>query len=121
VQYPEDKRPIDEEANLAGIWRGEYVHPHGYFTTELRIESQTSASITDMYGNIVRVMDFRVDRGKVGGNAKFKVLPDYVGWGADEFQVTLSLAAIEGRLDGYMGLRSKIGESKVRLVLAKAR
>jgi CubicO group peptidase (beta-lactamase class C family) len=120
TRYSEDKRPIDEDADLTGVWRAEYVHPHGYFTMKLRIESQTSALVTDMDGNMVQVMDFKADRGKVGGNAKFKVLPEYAGWGADELQVTLSLAAIQGKLEGYMNLRSRIGESKVPLILTKA-
>ena len=119
--YSEDKRPVDRSADLTGTWHGDYVHPHGYFTTDLRIESQTNAAVADMNGKMVPIKGFKADQGKVTGTTTFKVLPNYVGWGANEFQVTLDLAAIEDRLEGYVNFKSKIGESKVQLILTKVK
>ncbi len=86
---------------------------------KLRIESQTHASATDMQGNAVPTNDFRADRGRVTGVMRFKASPEHVGWGADDFQITLNLAAIEGKLEGNMNLKSEIGESVVPLVLSR--
>ena len=118
-RYVEDKRPIDETEDLIGTWRGSYVHSYGYSTMNLKIESRTHASVTDMQGNEVPVGDFEAHRGRVTGMMRFKVSPEYVGWGAEEFQITLNLSAIEGKLEGNMNLKSEIGESVVPLVLSK--
>lgn len=120
-RYSEDKRPVDRSADLTGTWHGDYVHPHGYFTMDMRVESQTNAAVADMDGKTVPIKGFKADQGKVTGTTTFKVLPNYVGWGANEFQVTLDLAAIEGRLEGYVNFKSKIGESKVQLILTKVK
>jgi CubicO group peptidase (beta-lactamase class C family) len=119
-RYVEDKRLVDTKADLRGVWRGEYVHPYGYFTMDLIIKDPVSVSATDMLGNVVQISDFKSDQGRISGTTKFKIPPDYVGWGAEEFDVTLNLACIERKLDGYMSLKSRIGESKARLILARA-
>ena len=118
-RYVKDKRPIDESADLTGTWRGEYVHSYGYFTMNLRIEDQVSASTEDMVGNKVHISDFKADRGKVTGIFRSKIPAEYVGWGAEEFEAKLELAAIEGKLEGRVTLKSEIGESIVPLTLSK--
>ena len=118
-RFVEDKRPIDKEERMIGTWRGDYVHSYGYFTMNLKIDSQIHASATDMQGNVISVSSFKAHRGRLTGEMRFKVPPEYAGWGADEFQATLDLAAIEGRLEGKMHLKSEIGESVVPLTLSR--
>jgi hypothetical protein len=85
----------------------------------LRIEDQVSASTEDMVGNKVHISDFKADRGKVTGIFRSKIPAEYVGWGAEEFEAKLELAAIEGKLEGRVTLKSEIGESIVPLTLSK--
>ena len=119
-RYSEDKRLVDTKADLRGIWHGEYVHPYGYFTMDLTIKDLINATATDMLGNVAQIANFKSNQGRVSGTTKFKIPPDYVGWGAEEFDVTLNLACIERKLEGHMSLKSRIGESKTRLTLARA-
>lgn len=119
LRHIEDTRPINETEELTGTWRGDYVHSYGYSTMNLKIDSQTQASAADTQGNVIPVADFNAHRGRVTGMMRFKVSPEYVGWGAEEFQATLNLAAIEGKLEGNMNLKSEIGESVVPLVLSR--
>lgn len=116
----EGKRPIDESTDLIGNWHGNFVHSYGYFTIDLRIEGKERASTTDMVGNIEYLSDFKADRGRVTGVFRSKIPPEYVGWGAEEFEAKLDLAAIEGRLEGRISFKSDIGESTVPLILSRA-
>jgi len=118
-RFIEDRRPIDEGAVLTGIWHGNYVHPYGYFKMELRIDSDTRASATDMAGEFKTLSNFEAKNGRVTGGFRFKNIPGYVGWGADEMEANLDLVAIEGRLEGRMTIKSDIGESTVPLILSK--
>ena len=118
-RYAEDKRLVDTKADLRGVWRGNYVHPYGYFSMDLTIKDPNNASATDILGNVAQIADFRSDHGRISGTTKFKIPQDYVGRGAEEFDVTLNLACIERKLEGYMSLKSRIGESKARLILTR--
>jgi len=118
-KFVEDTRPIEESADLIGMWHGNFVHSYGYFTMDLRIEGKERASTTDMVGNIVYLSDFKADRGRVTGVFTSKVPPEYVGWGAEEFEAKLHLAAIGGKLEGRIAFKSDIGESTVPLILSR--
>lgn len=118
-RFVEDRRPIDEGADLTGMWQGNFVHPYGYFTIDLRIEGKELASTTDMTGNIVHLRDFKADRGRVTGVFTSKVPPEYVGWGAETFEAKLDLAAIGGKLEGRITFKSHIGESTLPLILSR--
>jgi len=118
-KFVEDKRPIEETADPIGMWHGNFVHSYGYFTMDLRIEGKERASTTDMVGNIVYLSDFKADRGRVTGVFTSKIPPEYVGWGAEEFEAKLHLAAIEGKLEGRIAFKSDIGESTVPLILSR--
>lgn len=117
----EERRPVDGKADLRGTWQGEFVTPYGYFTMDLRVEGPTEGHCTDLSGNMVPLQDFEARAGLVTGRFRFKNLPGYVGWGAEWYDATLSLSAMEGGLEGYMALKSEIGESKVPLRLSKIR
>lgn len=119
TRYVEVERPVDEEVNLMGIWRGEYVHPYGYFTMELSIESPERATATGMTGERVPISEFRASRGRVTGRFRFKVPHGYVGWGVEEFEASLCLAALGGRLEGVMTLKSDLGESTTPMSLTR--
>lgn len=115
----EDKRKIEEDTELTGTWHGNYVHPHGYFTMDLTIYDKERASATDMGGNSIPLTDFKAHLGRVTGSFRFKILQGYTGWGADEFEAKINLAAIEGGLKGHMELKSEISKSIVPLTLTK--
>ena len=115
----DDDQKVDEDAELTGTWRGNYVHPHGYFTMDLIIYDKAVASATDMRGNSMPLKDFKASLGRVTGSFRFKILPGYTGWGADEFEAKINLAAVEGRLKGSMELESEISKSIVSLTLTK--
>ena len=119
TRFIEDERAIEEDADLTGTWHGKYVHPHGYFTMDLTIYNKDRASATDMGGNTVPIIDFKAHLGRVKGSFRFKILPGYTGWGADEFETKINLSAIKGRLEGHMELESEISKSNVPLVLTK--
>ena len=114
--YVEDTRPVDEEASLLGRWVGSYVHPHGYFTVVLEVEDG-GAMVTDMSGERVPLTSVKADRGRLEGEATFKALPGYVGWGASMFQVRLTLAAKGGGLEGRIHFKSDTGDTAVPLIL----
>jgi len=118
-RFIEDRRPIEEGADLIGMWHGRFVHSYGYFTMDLRIEGKERASTTDMVGNVVYLCDFKADRGRVTGVFASKIPPEYVGWGAEEFEARLHLAAIGGKLEGRVAFKSDIGESTVPLILSR--
>jgi len=118
-KFVEDTRPIEESADLIGMWHGNFVHSYGYFTMDLRIEGKECASTTDMVGNVVYLRDFKADRGRVIGVFTSKIPPEYVGWGAEEFEAKLHLAAIGGKLEGRIAFKSDIGESTVPLILSR--
>lgn len=114
-----ERRPVDEKADLRGAWQGEFVTPYGYFTMDLKVEGSTEGYCTDLSGNMIPVQDFKARAGLVTGKFRFRNLPGYVGWGAEWFDAALSLSAVEDGLEGYMTLKSEIGESKVLLRLTK--
>jgi hypothetical protein len=118
--YVEDTRPVDEKASLLGRWSGSYVHPHGYFKMNLDVE-KNRASVSDMSGNMVPLLSVKAERGRLEGEATFKALPGYVGWGASEFQVRLALAAMGGGLEGRMDFKSDTGDSAVPLTLKRGK
>ena len=119
ARFAEDTRPVEENADLTGMWHGTYVPPYGYFKMSLRIEGELRASTTDMVGNLVYLSDFKMDRGRVTGIFRSGIPPEHVGWGADEFEARLDLAAIGGRLEGRITLKSDIDESTVPLTLSR--
>ncbi|TRO54132.1 serine hydrolase [Candidatus Bathyarchaeota archaeon] len=116
--YGEDARPIDEKASLLGTWTGNYVHPHGYFKMSLVVE-ESGASVSDMSGSMVPLKSLRAGGGRLEGETTFKALPGYVGWGASEFQVKLTLAVKTGELEGRMDFKSATGDSAVPLTLKR--
>lgn len=120
LRFVEDRRPIEENADLIGMWHGTYVPSYGYFTMDLRIDSKERASTTDMVGDVVCFSDFKADLGRVRGVFRSKIPPEYIGWGAAEFEAKLDLASIGGKLEGRIVLKSDIGESSVPLILSKA-
>jgi hypothetical protein len=61
----------------------------------------------------------RAGNGRLEGEATFKALLGYVGWGASEFQIKLTLAVKNGKLEGRMDLKSDIGDSVVPLSLER--
>lgn len=115
----EDDQKVDVDAELTGTWHGNYVHPHGYFTMDLIIHDEATASATDMGGKTITLKEFKANLGRVTGGFKFKILPGYSGWGADEFEAKINLSAREGRLKGSMELESEISKSIVPLDLYK--
>ena len=119
ARFSEDTRPVEENADLIGTWQGTYVPPYGYFKMSLRIEGELRASTTDMLGNLAYLSDFKAYRGRVTGVFRSGIPPEYVSWGADEFEVRLDLAAIGGRLEGRIALKSDIDESTVPLTLSR--
>ena len=116
--YVEDTRPVDEKASLLGRWSGSYVHPHGYFKMILDVD-KNRASVSDMLGKMVPLTSVKAERGRLEGEATFKALPGYMGWGASEFQVRLALAAKGGGLEGRMDFKSDTGDSAVPLTLKR--
>lgn len=118
-RHIEYKRMVDENAELRGLWIGDYVIPYGYFTMKLAIYGENDGTVTDLNGEAISLSDFEAHRGRVKGRARFKVPYGYIGWGAEEYEVELNLAALEGKLEGNMTLKSVIGESKVPLILSK--
>jgi len=109
-RYMEEKLPIDEKANLVGVWHGEYVHPYGPFTMDLKIESATRAVATDMEGRETTVTDFKASLGRVEGTLKLRAPREYAGWEAwFGSQVQLKLAAINrsNKLQGQMILEQR--------------
>jgi len=116
--YVEDTQPVDEKASLLGRWVGSYVHPHGYFKMALNVE-RDRASVSDMLGNMVPLHSVKAEKGRLEGEATFKALPGYVGWGASEFQVRLALAARGRGLEGRMDFKSDTGDSAVPLTLKR--
>jgi len=118
-RFHRDTRSINECATLEGAWRGIYVHPYGQFKMELDIRSSTVASVTAPTGKKVSLSNFKAEHGRVTGNFRFKNLPGYTGWGAEEIEVELRLAAMENRLEGRMTFKSEIGESIVPLALSR--
>jgi CubicO group peptidase (beta-lactamase class C family) len=118
-RYVEDKRVVEENIELKGVWTGNYVIPYGYFTMELAIYDGDKAEVKGMSGETVPLLDFEAHHGRVKGRARFKVPYGYVGWGAEEYEVEFNLKAIEGKLEGLMTLKSVLGESKVHIILSK--
>lgn len=120
--YPrckEEKHTVDRDAELVGVWQGEYLHHQGFFDMRLRIESPTKATAMDMQGRQVPVNGFTAGNGKVTGRYGFDNLPRYVGWGGARFDVELDLEAVDGKLMGLMVFDSAVGSAKVKLVLSK--
>lgn len=116
--YVEDTRPVDEKASLLGTWSGSYVHPHGYFKMTLAVD-ESGGNVSDMSGRSVPLTSMIAGNGRLEGEATFKALPGYVGWGASEFQVKLTLAVKSGKLEGRMDLKSDTGDSAVPLSLER--
>jgi len=118
--FVEKKLVIDEKTDLIGTWHGNYVHPYGYFTMELKIEDEMRATVTDWNGVTKPLTNFKAHRGRVSGSFSFKNLPGYIGWGISEFEANLDLVAVAGKLEGLMTLKSDTGEeSAVHLILSK--
>ncbi len=118
-RYVEDKRAIDEGADLIGVWRGVYVIPYGYFNFTMAIEGECEATVSGLNGERIQATEFKAGRGRVNGKARFKVPHGYVGWGTEYYDVEFNLAAIGGGLEGIMTLKSAMGEVKVPLSLSK--
>ena len=120
-RFVEEPVIINERANLMGSWRGEYVHPYGFFDLLLDVKSQTEAAATDMDGKNLQLEHFEAERGRVAGSYKFAPPRDYVGWGAGEFQVKLDLIAVNDKLVGTMTFASRRESSKLTASLTLTR
>jgi len=121
-RYVEEPLAIDEKADLIGSWRGEYVHPYGFFNLDLDIESTTHGIATDMEGRKLPLTEFKAEKGKVSGTYRFAPPRDYAGWGAGEIQAKLELAAVGNELKGQISFWSKRAASRLStsLTLRKA-
>jgi len=116
-RYLEEPLAINESADLVGSWRGEYVHPYGFFSLYLEIEGVTHGTATDMDGRKIPLNDFKAERGRVTGKYSFAPPRDYAGWGAGEFQVKLELAAVGDELKGHIFFWSKRSSSRLSTAL----
>jgi hypothetical protein len=77
-----------------------WLHP---FILNLHIYNRKQATITDMVGNVIPLINFKADLGKVTGNFSCKILPEYIDWiNANEIDVKLTLSAINNKLQGYL-------------------
>jgi len=121
-RYAEEPLAIDEKADLIGSWRGEYVHPYGFFNLDLNIESTTHGTTTDMEGRKLPLTEFKAEKGKVSGAYRFAPPRDYAGWGAGELQAKLELVAVGNELKGEISFWSKRAASRLStsLTLRKA-
>jgi len=120
-RYVEEPLTVNEKASLIGSWRGEYVHPYGFFSLDLDIESITYGTATDMEGRKLPLLDFKAEKGRVTGTYKFAPPRDYAGWGAGEFQVRLELAAVDNELKGQMTFWSRRAASRLATPLTLKR
>jgi len=120
-RYVEEPLTIDEKANLIGSWRGEYVHPYGFFSLDLDIESVTRGTATDMEGRRLPLTEFKAEKGKVTGTYRFAPPRDYTGWGAGEFQVKIELVGVDNELKGLMTFASKRAASRLATPLTLKR
>ena len=121
-RYVEEPLTINEKADLIGSWRGEYVHPYGFFNLDLNIESTTHGTATDMDGRKLPLDEFKAEQGKVTGTYRFAPPRDYAGWGAGELQAKLELVAVGSELKGQISFWSKRAASRLStsLTLRKA-
>ena len=114
-RHVEEPLTINETADLTGSWRGEYVHPYGFFSLDLNIEGTTQATATDMEGTKQHLTDFKAEKGRITGTYRLAPPRDYAGWGAGELSVNLELAAVDDELRGRMMFSSRGGVSKLTI------
>ena len=112
-RYVEEPLTINEMADLIGSWRGEYVHPYGFFSLDLDIESVTRGTATDMDGRKLPLGEFKAEKGRVTGTYRFAPPKDYAGWGAGELQAKLELVAVGNELKGQISFWSKRAASRL--------
>jgi len=117
-RFIEDKRKIDSDADLSGEWTGKYVHHYGYFPITIKVEDH-KATILGMTGETVSIENLEIAEGRLAGESQFHVPATHVGWGADIFQVSISVSCIEGKLEGSIGFKSEASESKIPVVLQR--
>ena len=99
---PEDVR-LDVGAELTGEWYGEYFDSFGFHTLGLRIEGEGKAMAMDQRGEWVDLEGVRALLGRVEGGCRFRIPAEYARWGVDDWaHVSLQLAAVDGRLRGFI-------------------
>ncbi len=104
----EEKPTVKTDVDLRGLWRGEYVHPYGFYIIELEVEDVSKGSATDMVGKRHPLEGFSAERGEVKGRYSFEPPEEYALWGAGQFTVDLDLyAADEERMRGRMTFTPK--------------
>jgi len=103
TRYVEEKLEIDVEANLNGIWMGEYYNSSGFHTLKLEIEDSDQASITDETGKVIQIQALTAESGVVKGSGVFEIPPEYARWGlVNEVEVNFELKAVDGGLKGLL-------------------
>lgn len=105
-RYTPEKPRVDEDAELTGTWKGELVHPYGFYPMELVIESSAVAKALDMRGEYQKLREFRAEKGRVTGVYCNPIPEGYVGWATDRVQSKLDLHASGGELTGVLSQTS---------------
>jgi hypothetical protein len=112
-QAPADVEPAaDENAELAGDWRGSVASPMGAVPVALAIDGR-GATIGVLTARDEPVRDYRGERGRVSGHVDLSVP------GLGDFRVFLRLQASNERLLGHVYARGDFGETAMRAELAR--
>ncbi|MBS7637437.1 hypothetical protein KEJ49_00885, partial [Candidatus Bathyarchaeota archaeon] len=90
-----EERVVKRDADLRGLWKGEYIHTYGFYTLELEVMDPLRGTATDMAGMRHPIEGFKAENGEIKGRYRFKPPEEYALWGAGEFTVELDLYATD--------------------------
>lgn len=111
--YAPEPPAVDEEADVGGVWRGEYYDSAGFHTVEMNV-AESSASVTVAGHEPAEVEGYAMEAGRVSGSFLYVLPPEYARWGTrDQVEVGFELYAQEGKLKGF--LRPPSGAIRVEL------
>ena len=102
-RYTPVKPEVDMDANLLGIWGGEYYDTLGFHTVELNVADPGSGTVKVVDGETHNIEDFSAEAGKLQGRFTYRILDKYARWSTrSHVTVSLELHAIEGKLLGTL-------------------
>lgn len=113
-RYIQECLEVDKNAELKGIWIGEYYDSYGFHTLELIVEDQTHGSVRDPQGIIRSLTDFKAINGEISGSFRYELPREYARWGTKDYaDANLELKAVKGELRGF--IRSRGAASRITL------
>ena len=101
---PSGEASVDEQADMAGVWKGTIRTPVGPLAVELEIKGTSEATISSPLEQNIALENVHTEKGRLEGEFKVSV----PGFG--ELRNFVRLAALRGHLAGRVFLCSDAGE-----------